>query len=136
MSAAKQKDVVITRIFDTPRERVRRFIMHGPDGVDYPNLIVFDEIVKTERIVYTHGSGKEGDPDHFQSTVTFEDRDGKTRVTMRALFATAAERDKTVAEYGAVEGGKQTLARMDAYVAAMQSPYSYRSASMGLSFAA
>ena len=34
---------------------VWRFIMHGPDGTDYPNKIVYREIVKPERLVYDHG---------------------------------------------------------------------------------
>ena len=36
---------------------VWRFIMHGPDGVDYSNRIDFEEIVKPERIVYSHSGG-------------------------------------------------------------------------------
>ncbi len=35
-----------------------RFIMHGPDGVDYPNKIVYEEIVKPERLVYVHGGAQ------------------------------------------------------------------------------
>ena len=31
---------------------VWRFVMHGPDGVDYQNKIVYIEIVKPERLVY------------------------------------------------------------------------------------
>jgi len=48
--------------------RVWRFTMHGPDGVNYPNKIVFDEIVKPERLTYTHGSDEQ--PDQFRVTVT------------------------------------------------------------------
>lgn len=29
-----------------------RFVMHGPDGTDDPNKIVFLEVVKPERLVY------------------------------------------------------------------------------------
>ena len=32
-----------------------RFTMHGPDGTDYPNIIVYTEIVRPERICYDHG---------------------------------------------------------------------------------
>ena len=42
-------------------------------------------------------------------TITFEDEGGKTRLTMRTLFDTAAEREKVVREYHAIEGGNQTL---------------------------
>jgi uncharacterized protein YndB with AHSA1/START domain len=92
-----------------------RFVMHGPDGVDYDNKIVYLEIVEPERLVYLHGDG--GETDQFQTTVTFEEMDGKTKLTMRALFPSAAERDHVVKEFGAIEGGEQTLDRLGAYLA-------------------
>ena len=47
--------------------------MRGPDGTEYPNKSVFKEIVKPERIVYTHGGGTEGVKSvSFESTWTFE----------------------------------------------------------------
>jgi len=57
------------------------FIMHGPDGVDYPNHNVFVEIVPQERIVLDHLSGHE-----FRVTATFESFEGSSRVTFRQLF--------------------------------------------------
>jgi uncharacterized protein YndB with AHSA1/START domain len=35
---------------------VWRHVMHGPDGTDYPNEIVYLEVVKPERLVYDHVS--------------------------------------------------------------------------------
>jgi uncharacterized protein YndB with AHSA1/START domain len=93
--------------------------MHGPDGVDYANRIVFDEIVAPERIVFSHHGGIDSVPAQFQSTVTFFAEGGKTRVTMRQLYNSAAERDAVVQKYRAVEGGKQTLDRL-AELLAMQ----------------
>ena len=90
--------------------------MHGPDGRDYDNRITFDEIVRPERIVYRHGGGGDVEPESFNTTVTFVPEDGNTRVTLRAVFPTPAERDRVVKEHGAVEGGKQTLAHLDQYV--------------------
>ena len=98
---------------------VWRFVMHGPDGVDYKNKIVYLEIVKPERLVYTHGSGEAGDPGQFHVTVTFAEQGGKTELTMRSLFESAAERDKVVEEYGAIEGGNQHLDRLAEYLAKM-----------------
>jgi uncharacterized protein YndB with AHSA1/START domain len=93
-----------------------RFIMHGPDGTDYKNRIVYLEVVKPERLVYNHSS-EEGDGDEkFQTTVTFLDRGTATEVIMRALFPTAAARDLVVAKHGAIEGGKQTLERLAEFV--------------------
>ena len=33
-----------------------KHVMHGPDGTDYPNHSVFIEVVKPERIVYSHAA--------------------------------------------------------------------------------
>lgn len=96
-----------------------RFVMHGPDGRDYENRIVYDEIVKPERLVYSHGGGEEVEPVQFRVTVTFEDLGGKTRLTMRAVFPSAAERNRVAEKYGAIEGAKQTLDRLAEHLATM-----------------
>jgi uncharacterized protein YndB with AHSA1/START domain len=97
---------------------VWRHIMHGPDGTDYPNESIFEEIVKPERMVYLHGGGDdEGVNDaQFRATVTFEDEGSKTRVTMKSVFKTAKQRQHVVEKYGAIEGGKQHLANLEEYV--------------------
>ena len=92
-----------------------RFVMHGPDGRDYQNLVTFDEIVKPERLVYRHGDDVE--PVQFHTTVTFEDLGGKTRLTLRAQFPTADARDRVVREFGAAEGAVQTIERLADYLA-------------------
>jgi len=90
-----------------------RFVMHGPDGHDYPNLITYLEVNAPARLVYKHGGEPGVEAVDFTTTVTFEELPGdRTRLTMRAVFATAAARDHVAREYGAVEGGKQTLARL------------------------
>lgn len=92
---------------------VWKHVMHGPDGTDYPNRSVFTEVLKPERIVFSHGGEKRGDAGvQFESTWTFEALGEQTRVTIRMVFATAAERDRVAQEYGAIEGGHQTLARL------------------------
>jgi uncharacterized protein YndB with AHSA1/START domain len=95
---------------------VWRFIMHGPDGRDYQNKIIFDEVVKPERLVYSH-NGDEGEPVRFQTTVTFAERGDKTELTMRMVFPSTAERDRVVKEYHAIEGANQTLDRLADHVA-------------------
>jgi uncharacterized protein YndB with AHSA1/START domain len=94
---------------------VWRFVMHGPDGVDYQNKIVYLEIMKPERLVYDHGD--ETDAGHFRVTVTFADQGGKTKLTMRSVFKSAAERDEVVTKYHAIEGGNQTLDRLAEHLA-------------------
>jgi uncharacterized protein YndB with AHSA1/START domain len=91
------------------------FTMHGPDGTDYPNWIRWLEIAPPERIVWLHG-GKADDPNAFESTITLREQGAATEITLRSLFKTKAQRDEVVAKYGAIEGGRQTLGRLAAYV--------------------
>ena len=50
--------------------------------------------MKPERLVYSQGGGDDVQPVQFHVTVTFEDQGGKTKLIMRALFPSAAERDR------------------------------------------
>jgi uncharacterized protein YndB with AHSA1/START domain len=98
---------------------VWKHVMHGPDGVDYPNASVFKEVVKPERIVFAHGGAKPGGPGaNFVATWSFEalDDGSKTRLTIRMVFPSAQERDTVAKVYGAIEGGKQTLERLSEYL--------------------
>lgn len=97
---------------------VWRFIMHGPDGTDYPNKIVYREIVEPERLVYDHGDDEGNDSQTFRSTVAFADQGDKTGVTMRAVFSTKEARD-AAAKFGAIDGGNQTLARLEQHLRTM-----------------
>ena len=109
--------------FDFRPGGVWNFVMHGPDGRDYQNRITFEEIVRPERIVYRHGGGGDVEPVQFRQTVIFEDlgghSSGRTRITWRGDFPSAAERDRVIKDYGADKGLIQTLARLGDYVAAM-----------------
>ena len=92
------------------------FVMHGPDGTDYQEWIVWTEIVAPERIALLHGESR-GDPNAFESVITFASDGSATRVEMRTLFPSKELRDQAVEKYHAIEGGQQTLANLDAYVA-------------------
>jgi len=90
-----------------------RHTMHGPDGTDYPNKSTFLEVVKPELIVYSHSGGKKGDLGaQFEATWTFEAQGEKTKLALKMVFPSAAAREHVVKTYGAIEGGKQTLARL------------------------
>ena len=101
-----------TASMDVRQGGVWRFCMHGPDGTDYPNRITYTEIVEPERICYEHGGGGDDEPVHFETTVTFEDVGGKTKLTMRMLFPTTEARDFVVEKYGAAEGLVQNIDRL------------------------
>ncbi|CAA9320547.1 MAG: Ligand-binding SRPBCC domain protein family [uncultured Gemmatimonadetes bacterium] len=95
---------------------VWRFMMHGPDGTDYDNRVVYTEVTRPERVAYAHGRDMDDDPERFEVTVTFVDLGGRTELTSRIVFATAGQRAEKV-RFGAVELGYQTLDRLAAYLA-------------------
>ena len=97
---------------------VWRLVMHGPDGTDYPNRTVFTEVVPPQRLAYTNTGGRKGGPAaQFQMIATFDPEGEKTRVTMRMVFPSAAEREKVVREYGALEGARDTMDRLGEHLA-------------------
>ena len=110
-----------TSAFDMRPGGVWRFVMHGPDGRDYENRVTFDEIVRPERIVYHHGGGDDVEPVQFRTTVIFEDLGGKTKLTWRGEFPSAAARDRVIRDYGADKGLVQTMSRLGDYVASLSS---------------
>lgn len=65
-----------------------RFVMHGPDGKNYPNHSRFLDIVPDERIVIEHLSAP-----HFIVTADFIARGQQTHLTFRMRFDTAEVRD-------------------------------------------
>lgn len=84
------------------------FVMHGPDGANYPNESVFVEVVEPERIVFEHLSA----PHHFRMTITFDAQGTKTLVGWRQVFDTAAQRQR-IAEF-VIEANEQNLDRLAA----------------------
>ena len=105
-----------TRSFEFRVGGVWDFVMHGPDGTDYPEWITWTEIAPPERIELLHGEYR-GDPNAFESFLTFAPEGAATRIEMRTVFPTRELRDEVVEKYHAIEGGQQTLSNLAAYVA-------------------
>lgn len=110
-----------------------RIVMRSPDGVEYPLKGVYHEVVKPERLVMTvdvseHSSewqglvkpnrekGERNPVGEMIQTVSFEDLDGKTKLTIRTRFASVADRDAML-KMRMTEGWAQNLERLDAHVA-------------------
>jgi uncharacterized protein YndB with AHSA1/START domain len=69
-----------------------RFLNREPDGREYAFHGVYHDVVAPERIVNTFEY--EGVPGHVSlETVTFEERDGATLVTVLSVFQSVADRD-------------------------------------------
>jgi uncharacterized protein YndB with AHSA1/START domain len=93
-----------------------RFVMHGPDGTNYPNESVFREIVAPERVVFEHLS--EGH--HFFLTVTFATQGNQALVGWRQVFDTAAHRER-IAKF-VLEANEQNLDRLASKVRNVTAP--------------
>ena len=97
------------------------YCMRGPAGEEGCGKAVYREIVEPERIVYTDafvdaaGNVLEGMPEML-ITVEFAEHDGKTKLTNRAQFASAADLKATL-DMGMVEGLTETWGRLEAYLA-------------------
>lgn len=97
-----------------------RVHLRGPDGVLYPCKGVFREIVAPERIVYD-GLANDSDacgaglPPNARVTVTFEEDDGETTLTIHTLLNSAADRAAATAS-GYNIGWAQSLERLGAYL--------------------
>ena len=104
---------------------ITRLVMRGPDGVDYPNNLVYTDILAAKRLSYMHSN--DGDPDNdagaFGVTVLFDEEGLQTRVTMHALFKTADARERIVTAHDAVTGADQTLERLDRFLQAFLPPH-------------
>jgi uncharacterized protein YndB with AHSA1/START domain len=113
-----------TRAFEFRVDGEWVFLMHGPDGTDYPEWITWTEIAPPERIAMLHGEHR-GDPNAFESVLTFasEGADGSvTRIEMRTVFPSKELREEAVEKYHAIEGGQQTLSNLAAYVTGVDQP--------------
>lgn len=90
------------------------YTMHGPDGVDYPNIATYHEVVPLRKLVYDHG-GNEDRPKLFTVTVTFDESEGRTtmRMTMSFDSAEAAQGAKIFIK---AAGGNSTWDRLGEYL--------------------
>jgi uncharacterized protein YndB with AHSA1/START domain len=137
-SKPSDREIVMTRIIDAPREfvwkactdpdtipkwwapkstlvtvdkmevkpgGVWRFLVRGPDGEDYAFSGVYREKVPPERLVYTSGF-EDAPEDAVLETLTFEELDGKTKLTVTSLFPTAEDRDWVITSEGEKAGAE------------------------------
>jgi uncharacterized protein YndB with AHSA1/START domain len=146
-TTGSSQEIVITRVFDAPREQVFRawtepehfvrwwgpngfttpvcnidfrvggkihFCMRSPEGQDFWGGGVYREIVPPERIVVTdYFADEQGNmvpatdygmsaewPNEALITATFENENGKTKLTMRQQVGAASAEDRGGAEQG------------------------------------
>jgi uncharacterized protein YndB with AHSA1/START domain len=92
-----------------------RYTMHGPDGVDYPNVTRYLVVEPLKKLVYDHG-GTDERPPLFRVTVTFSESHGKTRMDMvSSLPSPEAAREMT--KFIKQAGGNATWDRLAEHLA-------------------
>ncbi|OQP56745.1 SRPBCC domain-containing protein [Niastella populi] len=92
------------------------FLMHGW-GKDWDNKITYVEVIKPSLLSYKH-SGSDAEY-NFEVTVSFEEVEGKTLLTMKSTFKSKEIIDELNRKVNAIEGGKQTLNRLQHYIKAL-----------------
>lgn len=110
---------VTTDEMDVRPGGIWRFTMHGPDGTDYLNEMTYEVVAPPELLVYTVSSPGADDPPS-RGMVALDEMAGMTVLTMKAVFASVEARDLVVEKYDAIEGGNQTLGRLEAYLAGVK----------------
>jgi len=85
--------------------------MHSPDGHDYPNESEFLEVAIPERIVFQHLEAVH----RFQMRMDFAENAGRTRLTWRMRFESAAEFARVQAFVTAAN--EQNMDRLAAHLA-------------------
>lgn len=90
------------------------FIMHGPDGNNYPNKTIFREVIEHKRIVHEHFNP------NFISIVEFEDQNDKTLIRWSKEYETKELFDLIEIQYKANEGFYQTVEKLTYYLSSMK----------------
>jgi len=91
----------------------KHVMKHAAYG-EFDNLATYREVVRPERLVYSHGSGTE--TEQFRVTVTFAEEGGKTRITLHYVWP-SAEALEAVRKFGVEKGCNETLDRLTAHLA-------------------
>ena len=111
-----------------------RIVMHSPEGIDYPTTGRFLEVDPPNRLVFTDEatdmppdwqaaldahtpSTPAGTELRIVNTVTFEDRDDGTLLTITSAFLSNEERDAVV-KLGAISGWSESFEKLDSLLAA------------------
>jgi uncharacterized protein YndB with AHSA1/START domain len=120
--------------FDAAPDAPYRIVMHSPEGIDYPISGHLIEVDPPNRLVFTDEavdmppdwqavlddytpSTPRGTELRIHVTVTFDERDGGTLLTIASRFASDEERDAVV-RMGAASGWSESLEKLDRLVTA------------------
>lgn len=90
------------------------YTVHGPDGVDYPNVTTYFVVEPLKRLEYDHGAN-ENQKALFRVNVLFSEAKGKTTMKMTMTFE-SPERAKELSVFIKQAGGNSTWDRLGEYL--------------------
>ncbi|WP_084161065.1 SRPBCC domain-containing protein [Nocardia sp. BMG51109] len=91
-------------------------VMHGPDGTDFANVYIFDEVEPARRVAYVHQGSEEWGlaPSRSVMLIDVEDQGvSRTRVTLRSYYASDEDRRRHLEDFQAADGARQLLERLE-----------------------
>lgn len=92
-----------------------RFVHRDAEGNEYGFHGVYHDVMSPERIISTFEF--EGMPGHvLLSTMTFEEQDGKTKLTDASVFQSVEDRDGML-QSGMEGGASESMERLNEYLA-------------------
>lgn len=90
------------------------YTMHGPDGVDYPNITTYFVVEPLKRLEYDHGAN-ENQKALFRVNVVFSESEGQTTMKMSMAFE-SPEKAKEIGGFIKQVGGNTTWDRLGEYL--------------------
>src|ERR1700733_12812949 len=91
-----------------------KYTMHGPDGVDYPNVTKYFEVEKHKKLLYDHGGSEDREP-LFRVTVLFSAIKDKTKMDMTMTLSSPEAADE-IRKFIKKAGGDSTWDRLAEYL--------------------
>ncbi len=92
--------------------------MHGW-GQDFDSKVEYLEVKKPSLLSYKHFG--ESEDYNFTVSILFEEVEEKTLLTMKSVFKSKAIIEELNGKVNVIEGGKQTLNRLENYIKMLES---------------
>ena len=86
-------------------------VLHGPDGTDFDNRIIYKEVIKYKKLVFEHQST----PKHV-TTVEFESQGDKTQMKWHMTFESREQFVQLVKDFQVDKGLEQNVRKWNEFL--------------------
>ncbi len=97
------------------------FTMHGPDGIDYPNIVKYTKIEAPNLIEFDQGGEDITEGISFHVVITLQEVNSSTHFVQTMVFPSEKILERVIKEFGAIEGAQQTVERLEKLLVQIQS---------------